>query len=435
MIRLPLLPVLLLARPCYASPFNATSAVVDSLVSVSVCNTRTIWSIILNCLLSLAACTWNAVHPNIPGTEEGRGTVFLRRLGIIAFAVILPELYLIWALHQHYSAKKAARDFNAWRKAQQESGVSGKDWSQTHGFFLDMGGFQLYVKGHSYCPLTLQELLHFVEQGDVSLPDITEEDIWDRSKGDFVNKGFAMFQLAWFVFQFIVRLIYKLPPTLLEVDTFALVVLGFAGWYFWWKKPKDVGRPYCVNWKGVGAPGQLVFSEITHEFKSWHTVLAAADGVQKAAVSPAAVKSRRVPSLYKGYLGNRRVFDKLFRLKLVVGCFGGVAFGGIHCISWNFQFPTHIEQSLWHIACIFILCIPVSIAAVMAAYSIINVYQAGRLTIHIHAVLHYLFCVLFLVYVLARGSIIVLLLLSFRSLPSGVYDTVCWTSSVPHLFS
>jgi hypothetical protein len=39
----------------------------------------------------------------------------------------------------------------------------------------------------------------------------------------------------------------------------------------------------------------------------------------------------------------------------------------------------------------------------------------------------------FLIYIAARAVLIVLMLLSFLSLPPGVYDTVAWTDFIPHL--
>ena len=36
----------------------------------------------------------------------------------------------------------------------------------------------------------------------------------------------------------------------------------------------------------------------------------------------------------------------------------GVFFGGLHCIGWNFVFPTHIEKILWRVMSLLITCIP-----------------------------------------------------------------------------
>jgi hypothetical protein len=37
------------------------------------------------------------------------------------------------------------------------------------------------------------------------------------------------------------------------------------------------------------------------------------------------------------------------------------------------------------------------------------------------------------IYILARFAIITLIMLSLRSLPQGVYDTIAWTKFIPHV--
>jgi predicted Rdx family selenoprotein len=80
------------------------------------------------------------------------------------------------------------------------------------------------------------------------MPVITEADIEDRSKGDVISKCVAILQLVWFVIQLIARYTQDLPITLLEIDTLGVVALACIAYIFWWKKPKDIGRPYIVHW-------------------------------------------------------------------------------------------------------------------------------------------------------------------------------------------
>ncbi|KAF9244163.1 hypothetical protein BU15DRAFT_42421 [Melanogaster broomeanus] len=216
---------------------------------------RSIWSIIITCILSLAACTWNAAHFNIPSVKEGRWTVLLHRLYVIAFAVITPELYLVWALQQYTSADMAAETFNKWRQGDPNGwGLHFEEWNRTHGFFAEMGGFQLYVNGHSHCPLTVKELTWYIEHQAVALPEIKEAEILDRNKNDSFNKGLVVIQLLSFAFRFVVRAAYRLPSTLLEVETLALAILSLVSWFLWWKKPKDVALPYRVDWQASEYP-------------------------------------------------------------------------------------------------------------------------------------------------------------------------------------
>jgi hypothetical protein len=117
-----------------------------------------------------------------------------------------------------------------------------------------MGGFMLYVDGKPRATLEPDELLGFVRKGSVEMPVVVEADIEDRSKGDALSKGIAILQLAWFILQLVSRYIQNLPTTLLELDTLALAALAGIAYGLWWKKPKDVRRPYAVYWKTTAFP-------------------------------------------------------------------------------------------------------------------------------------------------------------------------------------
>ncbi|KAG1732791.1 hypothetical protein EDB19DRAFT_2026903 [Suillus lakei] len=222
------------------------------------CNTRTLWSILLSCGSTLFACTWTAIHPNITGIDDGVIAITFRRLYLMVIALIAPEIMTAWAGWQFLRARQAAKDFDDAFGAQHaqshgdrqaisqsklavkligdipnSSRSSSAGWTMTHGYFALMGGFMLYVDGRA---------------GSVDMPVITEAEIKDRSKGDGLSKCVAVLQLVWFVIQLIARYAQKLPVTLLEIDTLAIAALTCIAYGLWWKKPKDIGRPYIVHW-------------------------------------------------------------------------------------------------------------------------------------------------------------------------------------------
>ncbi|KAG2074525.1 hypothetical protein BDR04DRAFT_1126827 [Suillus decipiens] len=206
--------------------------------------TRSLWEIIWSCAATLFACTWTAIHPNIPGMDEGKFTVFSRRLGIMMIALIAPELMITWTAIQFLSARDTAKAFN-----------DTFEWTVTHGFFVWMGGFMLYLNDKPRATLATRELERFVHEGSVEMPVIMQADIEDRSKGDALSKGIAILQLVWFVLQLVARYVQNLPMTLLELDTLAVATLASIAYGFWWKKPKDVGPGQCLEvyiaWAGM----------------------------------------------------------------------------------------------------------------------------------------------------------------------------------------
>ncbi|TDL14486.1 hypothetical protein BD410DRAFT_845985 [Rickenella mellea] len=55
-------------------------------------NCRTKYDIVWSCLTTMFACTWVAIHPNIPAPYESSFEIGLRRFGIVIMALIAPEL-------------------------------------------------------------------------------------------------------------------------------------------------------------------------------------------------------------------------------------------------------------------------------------------------------------------------------------------------------
>ncbi|KAG2075354.1 hypothetical protein BDR04DRAFT_1126255 [Suillus decipiens] len=195
----------------------------------------TLWDIISS--LTLFACTWTVVHPDIPYMDQGIFSITLRRLFLMVVTLIAPEIITLRAVIQLLTARQVAKNLND---------IFG--WTLTHGFLACMGGFVLYVDGGPQATLTPKELLRFVREGSVEMPVVTKADIEDRSKGDVLSKCVAILQLVWFLTQLIARYAQNLPVTLLEIDTLGIAALACISYGLWLKKPKDIGRPYIVHW-------------------------------------------------------------------------------------------------------------------------------------------------------------------------------------------
>ena len=93
----------------HAAPQALTSILKESSINSTVIITptcicpadqRTIWDILWSCLATIIACSWVSVHPNIPGPNESSWRIFLRRLELMFWAVISPEMIITWAFRQ-----------------------------------------------------------------------------------------------------------------------------------------------------------------------------------------------------------------------------------------------------------------------------------------------------------------------------------------------
>ena len=335
-----------------------------------------------------------------------------------------------------------------------------------HGFFIIMGGFHLFERGSIATgnndqfisqeddiplhPLAARNLYRYdalpsfrttarIEIDFSSFTVPTRAEIKDRGKSDWLAKSLVLLQISWFVMQCIARAIEHLPVAHLEIVTLAYAAMNFVIYIFWWNKPLDVNRPVRVFRKsnpGVadngidshGAEGSrpsemhpqpiLQGRELTREAIGLETIFQFIVGTQDRDVDLS--REDRVPMFWANSIDDSG--DVVFADIIVLGV--GVCFGAIHCIAWHFSFPTHAELLIWRISCVAITAVPVyfplmvfffGIGNIIGDITVISVFPAGIL------------------YILARVFTLVLAFTSLRDLPPGAYETVHWTTFIPHI--
>jgi len=456
-----------------------------------------------------------------------------------------------------------------------------------------MGGFTLVdpdlrtanPKDQNGQVLTVDRFKELIKRPDFDLPDITEEDIEDRSKGDVLFKLIAILQTSWFIIQCIARGQQRLALTELELVTLALASLNAVTFAIWWHKPLGVQKPVKIYWKAearivedaasVVERDQLSFGDVIR--RSWKDVKRGATAILDFLRNPCEdgpiyallklfitlplfltyiisfpffivfplgivlllkiIETEPVPSeasQSRGLLAARIVvsleslrytlssavtefvggwLEKIFGDGIVLPLFGwfillpilffllflfviflipfvtllllvsfiftavfgivttstirpgashvpsfyapttnsdrwsrmavfalfGVIFGGLHCIGWSFNYPTHLEETLWRSTSLAITVIPLIVAP-------IDLLLATRLRIHdikscetfertTLLTLDLIMTILLFIYVPARLCLIALALALLRNPPLTALVAVDWTIYVPHLFS
>ncbi len=73
---------------------------------IIVFGTRSKSDIVTSCLATIFACTWTAMHPNIPSPADSPWNIFKRRLVTTIYALLAPEFITVWAIRQHVGAKR-----------------------------------------------------------------------------------------------------------------------------------------------------------------------------------------------------------------------------------------------------------------------------------------------------------------------------------------
>ena len=108
----------------------------------------------------------------------------------------------------------------------------------------------------------------------------------------------------------------------------------------------------------------------------------------------------------------------------------GVCFWAIHCISWGFSFPTHVELLMWRVLCVAITAVPVYITL---GYFCAARLEKMNLNKFVMPVIFISILPAGILYILARAVTLVLAFTSLRGLPPGAYETVHWITFIPHV--
>ncbi|KAK0209960.1 hypothetical protein DFS33DRAFT_1289497 [Desarmillaria ectypa] len=378
---------------------------------------RTLWNIVWSCLATIFACTWLAVHPNVPGrniTTKGAIPGVVERAKIMAIAILAPEAIVSWAAEQFIVAWELRHGIDIsirsvihmWREKNDESKPT-----LAHGFFLSMGGF--YYKGKKEAvdgatnahdtisfarrdsllssvhedmsedtsPLNVRsspDSIHdTVETVDVpgelvyintlkrqpnlvkNLAEISAETIEDKSKGDALSKTISIVQIAWFIAQCVARAIQNLPITLLELCTLAFAGLSIITYCLWWYKPLNV--KYHISLDGSDLNDFRPMSE-TNDFETSTSPVNFDSVINGLAWFLAEVT---VPIVLETGHEHRDIGDGTYRLSsgirdewetrfaIMIGV--GSLFGAFHCVAWSFDFPSHTEMVLWRFSSLTVL--------------------------------------------------------------------------------
>uniref|UniRef100_A0A0W0FKU3 Uncharacterized protein n=1 Tax=Moniliophthora roreri TaxID=221103 RepID=A0A0W0FKU3_MONRR len=471
-----------LAQPIFPDPLvsNNSASLFDpetgQCININGC--RTIASLLWSCLSVIFICTWTAIHPNIPRVETNSIDTAYQGLRIMIVALIAPEVIIMWAMRQWLSARNIVKKFKkyGWGKPHAflvlMGGFALYDGDQFCGYLwesreeVDERYWDLVMAHHArvqevfrwhegdsmdfenqqnhegrvsdiptlprfQVDLVSQEkelrekmclLEFFVANGYIT---ITEDEIRDNlSQGDFISKSVAVIQTSWFLAQVVTRAVEGLAITELEIITVGFALLNFGTYFLWWSKPLRVRHPIRVN---------LQQRRCQIERPPGHTFLSVLWMICKLISLPVVLILRFGYTIlraitYDFYLSLQGVGRFSSRLKkeqgrvwltafLITG-----AFGALHCVAWNFQFPTPIEQFYWRLS---------AVIATIAPFFFVTLglllYIAGDFV----GVLGHILTVL--AYIAARIALIILAVGALRDLPPNANQVVPWTRFIPHI--
>lgn len=306
--------------------------------------------IIWNCLTTIFLCCWTALCLNLPPADWSlwrriRQKTFMSCLGIIG-----PEFVFQLALGQWLSARRSVVEFK-------ESGYP--QWTISHAFLADMGGFVLKPPDWVPFPLDAKQVHYLVKEGYIDFQQVwlDKAAITDRNKGDGMVRFITVCQILWFFFNCFGRVIQHLAMTTLELTTIGFIVSSIGTYILWAHKPKDVGNAIILVPNTTlsnilikaGDSGQEPYKFTPLDFvgrdkSSWILYWTYWMNILRKLKIVFATKKRPIDKIPDDY------FRKLSPLSLVVLFLSQTTYAAVHLSGWNFHFPTPIERMLWHIA-------------------------------------------------------------------------------------
>ncbi|KAK0461506.1 hypothetical protein IW261DRAFT_1631905 [Armillaria novae-zelandiae] len=436
---------------------------------------RTLWGIIWSCMATIFACTWLAVHPNVPGryvTTKGSISCFIENAKTMVLAVFAPEMIVGWAAGQFTMAWKLHRGryktITSVIDPATEQEVQIK-LTLAHGFLVCMGGFYHTRKYEipdqaldaneavstprlssppssvhdipsdctspsiskfipdSTSPWETLDLPGTIVTIDVleSEPDLVKklaaidpETIEDRSKGDTLSKTISTLQLSWFIVQCVARTNQHLPITLLEMSALSFAGLSMITYSLWWYKPLNVKYHISLDEVDV-APTRRTYN--SKEFLSLVMPF-----LHKECTLQDECYSNILDGVCGGHSGTQ--IDSGVRLGTTYGV--GLLFGAFHCLAWSFYFPSYVEMVLWRfssiavIIAVFMISYPLLIATICS--SVDQDWTPEREETKLF---------MFSTFRTGFGRVILLILafLELRALSPLAFCTVQWTTYIPHI--
>ncbi|KAL8723806.1 MAG: hypothetical protein Q9181_007182 [Wetmoreana brouardii] len=407
--------------------------------------------IIWTCLFTIFICTYTVLCLNVPSEDETTFNIVCRRLFWMALAIIGPEFVLTYASGQWGTAKESVHLFHQ----------AGYDkWSLRHGFFADMGGFLLVPKDGRAFRITSKHLHYLIQRKYLEYPDITKEELWDKSKQDTITKVITCFQISYLVLQCVGRAVQGLEITTMELSALAIVVCTILTSICWLRKPLDVRTPIKLHMEfpieqvlcEAGDAAAKPFRQTPLDFvddlcPSWGL------NVQTFMRMPTTPYERPITRFGNDRFPNLKGYQEVFL------CFATLAYAAIHLAGWNFSFPTKPELILWRVSSMFLfgntvlfwVCETTSSwyrngrwqRLFYRAYdpSKLEDVEKARLARQDRQVpkvlpLKWEFWSIFplaVTYGAARGYLIAEVFLGLRSLEPSAYSNVDWSAFIPHV--
>ncbi|KAG9316868.1 hypothetical protein JVU11DRAFT_2944 [Chiua virens] len=377
-----------------ATPINSTTTDCPSCDhDATACHTRSVWSLLASCGLTLLICVWHAIHPALPLPHFKWYHIVATRLCLMLVAFIAPEIIIVSAVIEWCEAKRVTKEIH-------DRGYQW--WTRTHSHFILNGGFVLR-DDTGLSEIKVDEFLQLLDANEILNPIIAEADIKDKSSSGGLEKAIFIVQLSWFMIQVVARLVNHLTVTLVELDTVSLALLTLPLVFCWWYKPRCVKRP-------------LVFYKRDANRQNDPEVSPDNDSPNLLLDENRTIRTTRRAENFLFPVGTDQHLPWFASLFLT-----WMMFGALHLMAWDYEFPSVTEKDLWRVASLALAASPIF-------------FQLGAIIANVHkTLLGICFSLVAIIGIASRLLLVAIMLASLRALPPSAYQIIPWTMYIPHL--
>ena len=201
--------------------------------------------------------------------------------------------------------------------------------------------------------LDARQMLYARARGIIKIPDLPEDSLEDKNKGDALVKILALGQIAWLIIQLISRGVSGLPSTQLEIMTLGFAACTSVTYSLLFKKPKDVNAAIFVEAIRYPTPVEAL-TLANYGPTSWCEFIFMerwTNSRRNYWISNAASHSTGEKQIYTIRWGRFGAFSSGFTI-------GALIVGGLHILAWNNIFPSVLERTLWRVSSILTIGAP-----------------------------------------------------------------------------
>ena len=243
------------------------------------------------------------------------------------------------------------------------------------------------------------------------LEKLTEDQIKDLAKSDTLSKLIACGQALWLVTQVVTRLCQHRAVTLLEISTCAYVSCALLSYAAWWKKPQGCMSPIMISCSDD------TFSELMDRSSGGYY-----DQNSKREFIWAGRNWVEAIDFESG--GPQTI---VFHLCISLAVLCPAVFGAVHVASWNSRLPSDVELWMWRGSSLYCLII----GTTLGVYMLLTAYDKTPSWLVDFYDKFLLFVSPF--YIIVRAYMMVEVFLSLRALPPSAFESVQWSSLIPHV--